>query len=77
MTMFSHIVLGSDALCAAKAFNNTVLGALGHGPGNEMGDRVTYAAEPGILMITKPFDGHTATSAVSQQSHSGSSKAGR
>jgi catechol 2,3-dioxygenase-like lactoylglutathione lyase family enzyme len=59
--MFSHIVLGSNDIPAAKKFYDAVLGALGYAPGNEMGDRVIYAAESGILMITRPYDGQTAT----------------
>jgi catechol 2,3-dioxygenase-like lactoylglutathione lyase family enzyme len=59
--MFSHIVLGSNDIPAAKKFYDAVMGALGHAPGNEMDDRVIYAAETGILMVTKPYDGQSAT----------------
>ena len=59
--MFSHIVVGADDLAAAKHFYDAALGALGYGPGAEMGDRVIYSADTGILMVTKPFDGNRAT----------------
>lgn len=59
--MFSHIVVGADDLASAKRFYDAALGALGYAPGAEMGDRVIYSAETGILMVTKPLDGHRAT----------------
>jgi len=60
MQMYSHIVLGANDLDAARAFYDAALGALGHGAGNAMGDRVIYASEAGILMVTKPYDGNPA-----------------
>lgn len=60
MNMYSHIVLGANDIEAARAFYDAALGALGHAPGNPMGDRVIYASEQGLLMITKPFDGKPA-----------------
>ena len=60
--MFSHIVVGADDLAAAKRFYDSALGALGYGPGAEMGDRVIYSAPTGVLMLTKPLDGRSATS---------------
>lgn len=59
--MFTHIVVGADDLQAAKRFYDAALGALGHGPGVELGDRVIYSADAGILMLTKPIDGAAAT----------------
>lgn len=59
--MFSHIVVGADDLAAAKRFYDAALGALGYAPGAEMGDRVIYSAESGILMVTKPYDGGQAS----------------
>lgn len=59
--MFSHIVVGADDLSAAKRFYDAALGALGYGPGAEMGERVIYSAEGGILMVTKPIDGAPAS----------------
>lgn len=59
--MFSHIVIGANDVAAAKTFYDAVLGALGHEPGNDMGERVLYMADGGMLLVTKPFDGQTAT----------------
>lgn len=59
--MFSHFVLGTNDLAAAKTFYDAALGALGHSPGSEAGDRIVYAADDGLLLITKPIDGNPAT----------------
>jgi catechol 2,3-dioxygenase-like lactoylglutathione lyase family enzyme len=59
--MFSHIVVGADDLSAAKAFYDAALGALGHGPGADMGGRVIYSTDAGILMVTRPYDGKGAS----------------
>lgn len=59
--MFSHVVVGADDLAAAKQFYDAALGALGHAPGAEMGERIIYATASGILMVTKPFDGAQAS----------------
>lgn len=59
--MFSHIVVGANDLASAKRFYDAALGALGYGPGVEAGERVIYAAETGILMVTKPIDGAPAS----------------
>jgi catechol 2,3-dioxygenase-like lactoylglutathione lyase family enzyme len=59
--MFSHIVLGSNDIAASKTFYDAVMAELGHAPGNEMGDRVIYAGESGILMVTRPYDGQQAS----------------
>ncbi len=63
--MFSHIVLGSDDIPAAKKFYDAALAPLGHGPGMETPDgaRIIYQGDNGILMITKPLDGEPATHA--------------
>jgi catechol 2,3-dioxygenase-like lactoylglutathione lyase family enzyme len=59
--MFSHIVLGADDVPAAKKFYDAVLGALGHGPGNDAGNgRIVYATPAGMLLLTKPIDGEPA-----------------
>lgn len=59
--MFSHVVVGANDIPAAKKFYDAIMGALGHPPGNEMEDRVVYAGDTGILMVTKPYDGNVAT----------------
>ena len=58
--VFTHIVVGANDLAAAKHFYDRALGALGHGPGAAMGDRVIYGTGSGILMVTKPLDGQPA-----------------
>lgn len=59
--MFTHIVVGSNDVAAAKTFYDAALGALGHAPGALHGDRVVYMTSTGILMVTKPIDGDPAT----------------
>lgn len=59
--MFSHIVVGANDIPAAKKFYDTVLGALGHAPGSEMGERVIYTSDTGTLLVTKPYDGQLAS----------------
>jgi catechol 2,3-dioxygenase-like lactoylglutathione lyase family enzyme len=59
--MFSHIVVGADDLSSAKRFYDAALGALGFSPGMEMGERLIYSAESGILMVSKPIDGNPAS----------------
>jgi len=63
--MYSHVVLGANDIQAAKKFYDAALGELGHGPGEVVadGDRVIYAGEAGILMITRPINGEPATHA--------------
>ncbi len=59
--MYSHVVLGTNDVEKAKAFYDAVMGKLGYAPGNQMGDRVIYSHDNGILVITKPHDGGEAT----------------
>lgn len=59
--MFSHIFVGADDLAAAKIFYDAALGAIGHGSGNVVGDRVIYATGNAIFAVSKPLDGHPAT----------------
>lgn len=59
--MYSHIVVGANDIAAAKTFYDAALGALGHGPGAAMGDRVVYSSDAGILLLTKPIDGNPAS----------------
>ena len=63
--MFSHIVLGADDIPKAKTFYDAVFKALGRKEGNQTpdGSRVIYHEEDGILMITHPFNGETASHA--------------
>jgi catechol 2,3-dioxygenase-like lactoylglutathione lyase family enzyme len=59
--MYSHIVVGANDIPGAKRFYDAALGALGHAPGNDAGDRVIYMGENGILLVTKPYDQGTAS----------------
>lgn len=59
--MFSHLVIGTNHVEAAKVFYDGVLGTLGHPPGQLAGDRVVYATDAGILVVTVPFDKKAAT----------------
>ena len=60
--MFSHIMLGADDLDASKTFYDATLGVLGVPPGrqDEKG-RVFYMTKTGVLALTKPIDGGTAS----------------
>lgn len=61
--MFSHIVLGSNDIAAAKTFYDAALGALGVEEGKQApgSDRVVYQNGSTFFLITKPFDGQAAT----------------
>lgn len=61
--MFSHIVLGCNDLAATQQFYDAALGALGHVPGVDVGGRLMYRSDAGILMITPPLSGEPATHA--------------
>lgn len=47
--MFTHLVVGANDVAVAKAFCDAALGALGHAPGAEAGDRVVYSAPGGLV----------------------------
>lgn len=61
--MFTHIMVGTDDVPAAKAFYDGVMGALGHGEGMLMkeGAAVLYRTETGMFMATTPRNGEPAT----------------
>ena len=60
--MFSHILLGTNDVSAAKKFYDAVMGTLGIASGdlNEEKQRVYYRSPTGSLIITKPIDGNPA-----------------
>ncbi len=62
--MYSHIMVGSDDVAAAKKFYDAVLGALGH-PEGTMDDkgRCFYMTPTGVFAITPPINGEPATGA--------------
>ena len=61
--MFSHIMIGTNDIVAAKIFYDAVLGALGlpEGVVNQEKQRVAYRTSSGTLILTKPIDGNPAT----------------
>lgn len=60
--MFSHVMVGANDLEASRKFYDALLGTLGIGPGvtDEKG-RIFYMSANGVLGITKPIDGKSAT----------------
>ena len=62
--MFSHVMLGSDDIAAAKRFYDAALGALGTGEGrvDEWG-RLVYSSGSGRFLITRPINGAAASAA--------------
>ena len=61
--MFSHVMLGSDDLDAAKTFYDATIGALGGRPGSDAGGRLFYMHNGGIFMVSRPIDGEPASHA--------------
>lgn len=59
--MFSHIMIGTNDLEKAKTFYDATLGALGIGPARIDGHRMFYRTPTGVLAVTKPIDGESAT----------------
>ncbi len=62
--MFSHVMLGSNDIAAAKRFYDAALGTLGTDEGvvDERG-RLVYQYDGGRFVITRPIDGGAASSA--------------
>ncbi len=62
--MFSHIVVGSNDIDRSKSFYDAVFGAIGGAPGiSDPKGRLIYMHNGGMLLVTKPIDGNTATHA--------------
>ncbi len=61
--MFSHIMIGSNDVLAARTFYDAVLATVGVSEGefNEETQRVYYRTSDGTLIVTKPMDGNPAT----------------
>lgn len=61
--MFSHIMVGTDDVPAAKTFYDAVMGALGHGEGFIMGEGngVGYRTATGFFAAVKPRNGEVAS----------------
>ncbi|GAC1675184.1 MAG: VOC family protein [Steroidobacteraceae bacterium] len=61
--MFSHIMIGTNDLGRAKAFYDSVLGALGVPPASVDRHRIFYRTPTGIFSVTTPINGQPATCA--------------
>jgi catechol 2,3-dioxygenase-like lactoylglutathione lyase family enzyme len=61
--MFSHIVIGTHDIAAAKKFYDAALGAIGvpEGVANEAKQRIYYRTPTGTLIVAKPVDGNPAS----------------
>ena len=61
--MFSHIMIGTNDLEAAKSFYDKLLGTLGVAPGAVDRHRVFYRTKTGTFSVSLPIDGKPATPA--------------
>ena len=61
--MFSHVLVGTNDVLAAKKFYDAVMETLGITSGdlNEEKQRVYYRSPNGSLIITQPIDGNPAS----------------
>ena len=61
--MFSHLMIGSNDLAAARKFYDAVLATVGvpEGDFNEEIQRIYYRTSDGTFVVTKPVDGNPAT----------------
>ena len=62
--MFSHMMVGSNDIARSKKFYAALFGAIGGKPGmqDEKG-RLIYAYNGGLVLVTKPINGKSATHA--------------
>jgi catechol 2,3-dioxygenase-like lactoylglutathione lyase family enzyme len=62
--MFSHVMIGTNDIDRSKKFYDAVFGAVGGKPGTQDAKgRLIYAHNGGLLLVTKPIDGKSATHA--------------
>lgn len=61
--MFSHVMVGTNDLEAAKSFYDKLLGTLGVPPGAVDRHRVFYRTKTGTFSVSKPINGESATPA--------------
>ena len=61
--MFSHIMIGTNDLEGAKAFYDSLLGAIGLKPAVVDRHRIFYMTPTGVFAVSKPIDGQPATAA--------------
>lgn len=58
--MFSHIMIGTNNMEAARKFYDATIGALGGRPAMENAGRLVYMHGGGMLIITTPINGEPA-----------------
>ena len=58
--MFTHVMIGANDVEKARQFYDAVLGALGIGPGIDLGGRFYYQGEPAGFVVGKPINGEPA-----------------
>ena len=62
--MFSHVMVGSNDIARSKKFYDALFGAVGGKPGTQDAKgRLIYAHNGGLLLVSPPIDGKTATHA--------------
>ncbi|NVN88083.1 MAG: VOC family protein [Rhodopseudomonas sp.] len=61
--MFSHVMIGTNDLEAAKSFYDKLLGTLGIAPAVVDRHRIFYRTKTGTFAVSKPIDGKPATPA--------------
>lgn len=62
--MFSHVMVGSNDIPRSKKFYDALMGAVGGKPGTEDArGRLIYAHDGGLLLVSPPIDGKSATHA--------------
>ena len=59
--MFSHIMIGTNDLPRAKAFYDSLLGAIGVAPSIVDNHRIFFMTPTGIFSVSLPIDGEPAT----------------
>lgn len=59
--MFSHIMIGTSDLPRAKAFYDSLLGALGVAPSIVDNHRIFYMTPTGIFSVSLPINGQPAS----------------
>ncbi|WP_420134872.1 VOC family protein [Rhodopseudomonas sp.] len=59
--MFSHIMIGTNDLEAAKSFYDKLLGTLGVAPAVVDRHRIFYRTKTGTFAVSKPINGEPAT----------------
>lgn len=61
--MFSHVMIGTNDLDAAKSFYDKLLGTLGIAPASVDRHRIFYRTKTGTFSVSKPINGEPATHA--------------